>query len=302
MPNIAANRISLEYEDHGDPANPAILLIMGLGTQMIAWPDVFVDALVQAGFRVIRYDNRDVGRSTWISIKPKFSPKLLILAQRFGIRLPVPYTLTDMAEDGIGLLDALGIPAAHIVGASMGGMIAQILTAKAPQRVLSLTSIMSSSGDRNLPPASPEIQSRLLGRPPKGATGEELLARSEETLKMISYPDPARPESEFRRLVNLSAQRGINPAGFTRHLLAIIADGSRVTRLSTIKVPTLVIHGAADRLVPPACGVDTAKHIPGARLEIIDDMAHDVPPSQIPKLASLVAEHARASQASGNRL
>ena len=296
MPNIAANGISLEYEDHGNPADPTILLIMGLGTQMIAWPDAFVAALVQAGFRVIRYDNRDVGRSSWLNGKRTVSPMLLLAARRFGIRLPVPYTLTDMADDGLSLMDALGIPAAHIVGASMGGMIAQLIAARAPQHVLSLTSIMSSSGARNLPPAAPEIQSRLLGRPPKGATREQLFERSAETLKMISYPDPARPVSEFRKMANRAAERGNNPAGYTRHLLAIIADGSRVRRLSTIKVPTLVIHGAADQLVPVACGVDTAKHIPGARLEVIEEMAHDIPPSQISKLASLIAEHARAAQ------
>ncbi len=295
MPNIIANQITLEYEDRGNPANPVLLLIMGLGQQLIAWPEAFVEALVEAGFRVIRYDNRDTGRSSWVNGKRSVGPVLYIAARRLGIRLPVPYTLTDMADDGLALMDALGISKAHIVGASMGGMIAQILAAKAPNRVLSLTSIMSSSGARGLPAAAPEIQSRLLGRPPKGATPAQLIEHSVETMRMISYADAGQPVSNFQAMVKLAAERGYNPGGFVRHLLAIISDGSRVQRLSTIQVPTLVIHGAADRLVPLACGVDTAKHIPGARLEIIEHMAHDLPPSQIPKIASLIAEHARAS-------
>ncbi len=271
---------------------------MGLGTQMIAWPEALLQSLVEAGFRVIRYDNRDVGKSSWMRGKRTVSPMLMIAARRFGIRLSAPYTLTDMAQDGLGLMDALGIAKAHIVGASMGGMIAQILAAKAPERVLSLTSIMSSSGARGLPAAAPEIQSRLLGRAPKDATREQLLERSAETLKLISYADPKRTVSDFRAIVELATERGYNPAGYVRHLLAIISDGSRVTRLSSIKAPTLVIHGAADRLVPLACGMDTAKHIPGARLEVIEHMAHDFPPSQVPKIASLIVQHASGSKGS----
>ena len=296
MPNITANRLSLEYEDRGDRSNPVMLLIMGLGQQMIAWPEAFVQALVEAGFRVIRYDNRDVGRSSWWNGRRAVSLSLSLAARRVGLRLPVPYTLTDMADDGLALMDALDISAAHVVGASMGGMIAQVLTAKTPKRVLSLSLIMSSSGARGLPGAAPEIQSRLLGRLPKDATRAQLLERSAETVKMISYPDPMRPFSEFQTMVEQAAERGYNPRGVVRHLLAIIADGSRVQRLSTIQAPTLILHGAADRLIPVACGIDLAKRIPGARLEIIEQMAHDIPPSQLPKIVSLIAEHARASR------
>ena len=296
MPNITANRLSLAYEDRGDRNNPVLILIMGLGQQMIAWPEAFVHALVEAGFRVIRYDNRDVGRSSWWNGRRAVSLSLYIAARRVGIRLPVPYTLTDMADDGLALLEALDISAAHVVGASMGGMIAQVLTAKAPKRVLSLTLIMSSSGARGLPGAAPEIQSRLLGGLPKGATRAQLLERSAETVKMISTPDPMRPFSEFQRMVEQAAERGYNPGGVVRHLLAIIADGSRVQRLSTIQAPTLIVHGAADRLIPVACGIDLAKRIPGARLEIIEQMAHDIPPSRLAKIVSLIVEHARASR------
>ncbi len=295
MPTVQSNNITLFYEDHGDLANPPILLIMGLGMQLIAWPDAFVIALVAAGFRVIRFDNRDTGKSTWFKGQKARSPALMILATKFGLHLSVPYTLTDMADDAIGLLDALGIPAAHIVGASMGGMIAQIVATKAPERVLSLTSIMSSSGARGLPAATPEVQQRLLAPAPKNATREQLIQRAVDTLTTISYPDPARPADAYQLEASLAYERGSNPAGFIRQLAAIINDGSRVKRLARIKAPTLVIHGRADNLVPLPCGVDTAKHIANARLEIIDAMAHDLPPSQIPHLADLISAHARSA-------
>lgn len=297
MSNVHANRMSLEYEDRGSRDAPVILLIMGLGQQMIAWPETFLEALVTAGFRVVRFDNRDVGRSTSLNGKRAINMALWITARRIGIRLPVSYTLTDMADDAIGLMDALGIASAHIVGVSMGGMIAQILAAKAPEHALSLTSIMSSSGARGLPAATPEIQARLFGRAPRGSTRAQILERTAKTIEMISYADPTRDPLEFQRLVERAAERGYNPAGFVRQLLAIVADGSRVERLSRITAPTLVIHGAADKLIPVACGIDMAKRISGARLEIIEHMAHDLPPSQTAKVALLITDHAHAAQA-----
>ena len=295
MPTVESNNITLFYEDQGDPANPPILLIMGLGMQLIAWPDAFVEALVSAGFRVIRFDNRDTGQSTWFKGQKAKSPALMILATKFGIQLSCPYTLPDMANDAIGLLDALDIPAAHVVGASMGGMIAQIIAAQAPGRVLSLTSIMSSSGARGLPGATPEVQQRLLAPAPKNATRAQLIQRAVNTLTVISYPDPARLTDAYEIEANLAFERGSNPAGFIRQLAAIINDGSRVKRLGQIKSPTLVIHGRTDNLVPLSCGIDTAKHIPNARLEIIDEMSHDLPPSQISHITQLIATHASLS-------
>ena len=289
---VEANGIWLAYEERGSQNDPVILLIMGLGQQMIGWPEEFVRMLVESHFRVIRYDNRDMGRSTWIEDKPPVSPAAFIESRRDGVVLPVPYTLTDMADDAIGLMDALGIKAAHIAGASMGGMIGQVLAAKAPERVLSLISIMSSSGDEKLPGPAPEVQARLFVGPPAGATPEQLLEYSAETLRTIAYPDPERPPEAFRTLVERSAERGVNRAGYARQLLAIVEDGSRVQRLSTIKSPTLVIHGAADPLIPVACGVDTAAHVRGARLEIIEAMAHDLPPSQIRRIARMITEFA----------
>ena len=292
-----ANGIHIAAEDWGDVNDPVVLLIMGLGQQMIGWPDEFVSLLVESHFRVVRFDNRDMGESSWISDQPAVSPTAFLEARRNGTAVSVPYTLTDMADDALGLMDALGIHRAHVVGASMGGMISQILAAKAPDRVQSLISIMSSSGDPNLPGAAPEVQARLFVGPPKGATPEQLLDYAAETLRMIAYPDPERPADAFRSLVLRAAQRGVNRAGYARQLLAIVEDGSRVERLSTTKSPTLVIHGAVDPLIPVACGIDTAKHVPGARLEIIDHMAHDLPPSQISRIVDLIAKFCLESKA-----
>ena len=296
MPSVAANGISVAYEEAGDRKQPTILLIMGLGQQLIAWPNALLDLLVQAGFHVVRFDNRDAGQSTAFKNKRPANPAVLYFAARLGLPWPVAYTLTDMADDALALLHALGISAAHLVGVSMGGMIAQIAAAKGPERVLSLTSIMSTSGARGLPEAAPEIQARLFKRPSQGATREQLIDFSAETLQLISYPDPQRPPDTFRLLIEQSVARGYNPLGYVRQLQAIIADGSRVRRLTKIKAPTLVIHGATDNLIPVACGIDTAKHVPGAHLEILEQMAHDLPPSQLSRLASLIITHARSAK------
>ncbi len=290
MPKVFANGISIAYEECGEQTDPVMLLIMGLGQQMIGWPDEFVTLLVESRFRVIRFDNRDMGESTWMEDEPAVCAADFVVSRRDGVELPVPYTLTDMAEDALGLMDSLGIEAAHVVGVSMGGMIGQVLAAKAPERVLSLVSVMSTSGDPKLPGPTPEVQARLFVGPPKGATREESLQYSADTLRMIAYPDPERRPNAFEDLVERSAKRGMNRAGYARQLLAIVEDGSRVQRLSTIKCPTLVIHGAADPLIPVACGIDTAAHIAGARLEIVEAMAHDLPPSQLRRIVTMIAE------------
>jgi proline iminopeptidase len=292
---VAANGIELCYESVGDPAWPVILLVMGLGTQMIAWPDAFVSGLVERGFRVIRFDNRDIGKSTWLSGARVPNPVWILTAMRFGLRPAAPYTLTDMARDAIGLLDALNVEKAHIVGASMGGMIAQIIAATAPERTLSLTSIMSSSGARGLPGPSPQIRRRMLRRRPGDMTRDQIIADSADGLRMMSYPDPARAPDAYRDLATRAYDRGYNPGGMRRQLAAIIADGSRVSRLKRIAAPTLVIHGAADPLVPAINGEDTARHIAGARFALIEPMGHDLPPSQIPRLVELIAGHAAAA-------
>ena len=305
MPIATVNGIDLYHEDAGDPGAPVILLIMGLGRQIIAWPPEFIADLVVRGFRVISFDNRDIGLSSHLHAAPVRNLAIAIGAQLLGIRLKPAYSLDDMAQDALALLDALGIAHAHVVGVSMGGMIAQnqvgalseqerqIIAATAPDRVHSLTSIMSTSGARGLPGASPALRRQLIA-PRSDANA---IAHDIRVLELTSFPDPARPAAAFVDFAARSHARASNPRGTQRQLLAILADGSRAERLARITAPTLVIHGAADPLVPPAGGRDTAARIKGARFELVEAMAHDLPPSQLPRLAALIGDHAAAAQA-----
>lgn len=295
MPTIRANNIDIYYEDTGPAHAPVILLVMGLGAQMIAWPDEFIQGLVAKGYRVIHYDNRDVGMSQ--RMDGAEMPNLIwtMFKARLGLPVSVPYTLTDMAKDGIGLLDALGIQKAHVVGASMGGMIVQLLASNHHERVLSMTSIMSSSGKPGLPGARADIQRRFMVKRPANASRDEAVAFGADLVRSFSFPDPARPDNAHAEMAAQAFDRGYYPVGTRRQLLAIIADGSRVERLKTIKVPTLVVHGGADPLVPKEGSEDIARHIPGARLEIIEEMAHDLPPSQVDRMVDLISDHAVAS-------
>ena len=296
MPNIHANNIDIYYEENGPADGPVILLVMGLGAQMIAWPDEFIHGLVSKGYRVIHYDNRDVGMSQ--RMEGAKAPHLVwtMFKARIGLPVRVPYTLGDMAADGIGLLDALGIDKAHVVGASMGGMIVQLMAANYPERTLSMTSIMSSSGKAGLPGARPDIQRQFMVKRPPDASREEAVAFGAALVSAFSFPDPARPENAHAEMTAKAFDRGYYPVGTRRQLLAIIADGSRVERIKTIKVPTLVVHGGADPLVPKEGSEDIARHIPGARLEIIDEMAHDLPPSQVGRILDLIAGHAKQAR------
>ena len=296
MPNIRANNIDIYYEENGPADGPVILLVMGLGAQMIAWPDEFIHGLVSKGYRVIHYDNRDVGLSQ--RMEGAKTPHLVwtMFKARIGLPVRVPYTLSDMAADGIGLLDALGIDKAHVVGASMGGMIVQLMAANHPERTLSMTSIMSSSGKAGLPGARPDIQRQFMVKRPPDASREEAVAFGAALVSAFSFPDPARPENAHAEMTAKAFDRGYYPVGTRRQLLAIIADGSRVERLKAIKVPTLVVHGGADPLVPKEGSEDIARHIPGARLEIIDEMAHDLPPSQVGRILDLIAGHAKQAR------
>jgi proline iminopeptidase len=293
LPKVAANGVELFYEATGDPRAPALILIMGLGTQMIAWPDDFVSGLAAAGFYVVRYDNRDVGLSTHFDEAKTPSPAWVMLASRLGLKVRVPYKLRDMADDAVALIDALGIDKAHVAGASMGGMIAQLVAAEHPERVLSLTSIMSSSGAPGLPGPTPELRRRLLAKRPPNPSREDAIKAGAETLKLISYPDPRRPATAFSEAAARAFDRAFDPSGLRRQLVAILADGSRAERLAKVRAPTLVIHGAADPLVPLACSRDIAARVRGSRLEIIDEMAHDLPPSQTQRMVDLIAGHAQ---------
>jgi pimeloyl-ACP methyl ester carboxylesterase len=284
MPTVKANGIDIYYEDTGPADAPVILLVMGLGTQMIAWPDNMIQGLVARGFRVVHYDNRDVGMSQRMEGAPVGNLMWAFLANSIGLPVRSGYGVADMAKDGIGLLDALGIRNAHVVGASMGGMIVQHMAASHPHKVMSLTSIMSTSGKRGLPGPRSDIRKAMMRPRAANPTREEAVAAGAAVVAAFSYPDPARAPDAYTELVGRAFDRGYYPVGTVRQLLAIVADGSRVDMLKTIKAPTLVIHGGA-------------KHIPAARLEIIEEMAHDLPPSQIGRMVQLIADHAASASA-----
>jgi len=283
--------LHIEYESLGDPTHPAIVLIMGLGMQLTAWPDSFCRALVERGYRVVRFDNRDCGLSGRTPGKKRANLMLAMAASALGLPVRTPYTLDDMAGDVAGLMDRLGIAQAHIVGASMGGMITQVLTAKFPQRVLSLTSIMSSSGNRRVSKPTKPARKVLLSRPADPKDTESVIDYMVQMFGVIGSPAyPATPD-ELRDRLGRSIRRAYTPAGTARQLLAIIASGDRRKLLRLIKAPTLVIHGAADPLVPLAAGRDTAQNIPGAELLVIEGMGHDFPEVLMPRLAQAIADH-----------
>jgi len=292
--------LHIEYESLGDPSHPAIVLIMGLGMQLMAWPDDFCQALVARGYRVIRFDNRDCGLSGRAPGKKRANLLLAMAASALGLPVRTPYTLEDMAADTVGLMDRLGIARAHIVGASMGGMIAQVLAAKFPQRVLSLTSIMSSSGNRKVSKPSKPARKVLLSRPADPKDPDSVIEYMVEMFGVIGSPGYPSTREELRSRVGHSVRRAYEPAGTARQLLAIIASGDRRKLLRTITAPTLVIHGAADPLVPLAAGRDTAQHIPGASLLVVDGMGHDFPAALMPRLAQAIADHCDRNAATAN--
>ena len=289
----AVNGISITFEDKGPRDAPAILLVMGLGGQLTLWPDEFVDALNARGFRTIRYDNRDVGLSTRFDAAGV--PNLKWMFVKSLLRLPVrsAYTLADMAADGVALLDHLGIARAHIVGVSMGGMISQHIAARYPDRVLSLTSVMSTTGNPRLPRAQKEAMQVLTSRPMSGDP-EDLIAYSVRAAKVIGSPGYPPDEERLQRRVRSDFERGWYPQGVARQMAAIVADGDRRPMLKSIDAPTLVIHGEGDPLVPLAGGRDTADNIPGARLLTIPGMGHDLPLGLVDTLADAIAGHAGA--------
>ncbi|MBV8998297.1 MAG: alpha/beta hydrolase [Solirubrobacterales bacterium] len=280
--------ITLCYERFGSEADPPMLLIMGLGTQMIGWPDEFCRHLAERGFHVLRFDNRDIGLSTRVQGRPPTPRELL--TRKID---PVLYTLRDMAGDAAGLLRELGLVPAHVVGASMGGMIAQTLAAEHPEAVRSLVSIMSNTGNRVKGQPAFGVYRYLLHRAP-----DEREAYIEYTTRMfeaIGSRGLPFDRERVRDMVARSYDRGHDPAGPGRQLGAIIASGNRTAQLRTIRTPTLVIHGSKDRLVARSGGVDTARTIPGARLMIVRGMGHDLPEAAWPQLEDAIAGHARAA-------
>lgn len=292
MAQIQANGIAIEVETTGKPSDPPIVLIRGLGTQLIQWPAKFVQRLVDRGFQLVMFDNRDVGLSQ--KFESAGTPDLAALMS--GEAEPA-YQLTDMAEDVRGVLDVLEIESAHIVGMSMGGMIAQLVALARPERTRSLVSIMSSSGRPDLPPPSPEAAAALTSRPERPDDRDSVIEHGMKTRRVFGSPGFPTDDAELRRQVGAAYDRCHYPQGVARQLAAVLMGGSRVEQLKTITVPTLVIHGADDPLVPAEGGRDTAKNIPGARIEIIEGMGHEISPGLAERLADLIADCASKADA-----
>jgi pimeloyl-ACP methyl ester carboxylesterase len=286
----SVNGIEIAYETIGDPSNPPLLLVMGLGTQLIHWDLELCELFAARGFHVIRFDNRDAGRSTRID-----APVPNVLRAMAGFKIEAPYLLSDMADDAFGLLDHLGIEAAHVAGASMGGMIAQTMAIRRPERVLSLTSIMSTTGERRAGRPKLRVWSILLrGAPRDEDAAVEYFVR---VFRMIGSKGFPVHEDRIRRLAAEAYERGHTPAGSARQLAAIVASGDRTEELRKLRVPTTVFHGRDDPLVPFRGGRATAAAIPDARLIAIPGMGHDLPREVWPQLVDAVAETAARGSA-----
>lgn len=296
MAQAQVNGINLEYEVHGADDGVPLLLIMGLGVQLTRWPQGLYEKLVARGFRVIRFDNRDVGLSTKFSGAPTIESVVGALMQ--GQKPDIPYTLDDMAADAVGLLDYLGIQRAHVAGASMGGMIGQLVAADYPDRVLSFTAIFTTTGNPALPPSKPEAMAVLTTRAPDPNTDmEAYLAhsiRGSRTIGSAAYP---LEESYLRERALRDVQRAYEPLGVARQLAAVIANGDRRPKLAKIKAPVVVLHGDADPLVPVDGGKDLAANVPGAELRIVPGMGHDLPPELYGAIADAIS---RAAERGGD--
>jgi len=298
MPQITANGVALEYDQHGPEGGDPLVLIMGLGAQMTRWPQPFIDELASRGFRVTRYDNRDIGLSQKFHDAGIPDMRAVYGALAGGARPEVPYLLSDMAADAAALIDALDIGRAHVVGASMGGMIAQMLAAEHPSRVLSLTSIMSSTGNPALPPAKPEAMERLTDRgPDPQADLEAFLDHGVAGGRVMAGPNFEPDPVEAREALRADYHRSYYPPGFARQMAAIVASGDRRSAIRTITAPTVVIHGVDDPLVPKEGGEDTAANIPGAELHLLDAMGHNLPPPLNARIADLIERAAARARA-----
>jgi pimeloyl-ACP methyl ester carboxylesterase len=297
MTAFRANGIEIDAEQFGEPTGVPLLLIRGLGTQRIAWPEPFLAGLATRGHRVITFDNRDTGLSS------KFhDAKSMDIAEAMGRAargepIAAPYELADLARDAVGLLDALELDSAHVVGISMGGMIAQLMAAQHGERVRSLTSIMSSSGAPGLPGPTPEAAAALMSRPEDPNDRESVIRHGVAVLKVIASPGYPPDDATLRELAERAYERCYCPDGVNRQMLAILASRDRAELLRAIRVPSLVIHGVDDPLVPVEAGMDTARRIPGADLRLIPGMGHDVALGLVPTLVDAIAEHTKAAEA-----
>jgi pimeloyl-ACP methyl ester carboxylesterase len=288
---VRANGIEIAYDSFGEPGATPLVLIMGFTAQMILWDEGFCEGLARRGYRVIRFDNRDVGHTSWLT--EAGTPKIgaVVSAMLRGEPVQVPYKLIDMAEDTLGLMDVLGIETAHIVGMSMGGMIAQTTAIHYPERVRTLTSLSSTTGHPGLPQATPEAWETLIKPAPVDKEG--FVEHAVPIWRIINGPLVTIDEHFIRERARRTFERGVSLAGYARQMAAITASGSRRKALQSVRVPALVIHGDADPLLPLAHGIDTAEAIPGAKLHIVKGMGHDIPALFWPELIEAIAGHAR---------
>ena len=294
MQKVKANGIEINIEDRGPEGAPAILFVNGYTSTMMSWPEELMEGLRKEGFRVIRYDNRDVGHTQKLSGIPDI--RAVAKAVATGETPDIPYRLADMAADGMGVLDALGIDKAHVMGISMGGMIVQRMAIHHPDRLLSVTSIMSTTGNPDLPKASEEAMEALSAQPASDER-EVVIAHRMKGRRVYESPAYRKTEDELRELVAREYDHMYYPEGATRQYAAIVGDGSRVAELADVRVPFLVIHGKADPLVPVEGGIDTAKSVPGAKLELIEGMGHDLPVPLCETYVALISAHAKGATA-----
>lgn len=294
MSIIETNGIRIAYDTLGNPRGEPILLINGLGLQLISWPVGFCKGLTAEGFRVIRFDNRDSGLSSKMNQFGKPNLQHALFRSLFHLPMLSGYTLYDMAKDAVGLLDGLHIDKAHIVGASMGGMIGQIIAGLYPHRVLTLTSVMSTSGRPGLPGPSLAASNAMFSQPRDPRDIDSVIDHFVRLFKVIGSPAYPTPDKELRAQIAAAVKRNPSFSGTMRQALAVAASGDQAALLRTIKAPTLVIHGMADPLVPIACGRDIARLVPGAVLHEIEGMGHDFPPALDGTLSALIAQHCKA--------
>ncbi len=299
MPRVTANGIEIEYDTFGDSKHPTMLMIMGLSCQMTLWDERLCQHLADTGYYVIRFDNRDVGLSSKFDHLGQPRIPRLMLRRRFGRPLETPYKLSDMCDDAYGLLDALGIQQAHLVGVSMGGMIAQLMSLRAPDRVLSLCSWMSTTGNKRHSQPKPRALRALLKRPEN--TKEARLAHSVFLQRAIGSPPPLFDAEEARRIAERGYNRTTYMQGFARQFAAILAAAPRDEALQNLRLPTLVMHGTADPLLPVKAGIATAKVIPGAELELLEGVGHDIPRAIWPRVIEALDRNARRASPQPSR-
>jgi pimeloyl-ACP methyl ester carboxylesterase len=292
MPTVTSNQLKIAYEEYGNSLDPVLMMVQGLGIPLSGWPPTLIDALVAEHFRVIIFDNRDIGQSQLLHHMKIPNMLMQILRRKLHLRVKAPYQLTDMMRDVEGLMDALQIESAHVVGVSMGGMIAQLLAIHAPQRVKTLTSIMSTTGSRKLPGPTKELL-RHITRGPKTATYQAGVEFQWKLWRLLEGSRYRMSEEEMAEFLRGNFERGMTAAGVARQTLAILAAPPRNKKLRKIDIPTLVIHGDADPLVPVECGLDTAKSVPGAQTAVFEGMGHTLPLALIERFARLITQQAK---------